>query len=80
MSVNPTEMFRGEKKYTQFDENGIPTHEKDKEKDKPINDKLKNKLHKEWNAQMEQYKKYLELTAGQEKKEEAKDNGQGAKK
>ena len=44
-------MFRGEAKYTQFDENGIPTHEKGKEADKPINDKLKNKLTKEWNAQ-----------------------------
>ncbi len=30
MSVNPVEMFREDKKYTQFDEQGIPTHEKAK--------------------------------------------------
>lgn len=39
MSVNPLEMFRKNEKFTQFDENGIPTHEKNdkgKEGDKPI--------------------------------------------
>lgn len=51
-------------KYNQFDERGIPTHEAKKEKDntissKPINDKLRKKLEKEWNDQDAVYKKWL---------------------
>ena len=53
-------MFLKNEKYTKFDESGIPTHEKAKEGDKPINEKLKNKLTKEWNAQKEMYEKYIE--------------------
>ena len=30
MKVNPKEMFLKNDKYTKFDENGIPTHEKTK--------------------------------------------------
>ena len=56
-------MFRQDKKYTQFDDNGIPTFEKTKikvkqgdktvQKDgqKAIEGKLKAKLTKEWTAQ-----------------------------
>ena len=36
MKVNPREMFLKNEKYTKFDEEGIPTHEKAKEGDKPI--------------------------------------------
>lgn len=34
MKINPREMFKGEVKYTQFDENGIPTHIKQKDVEK----------------------------------------------
>ena len=72
MSRKPEEMFKGDAKYSQFDENGIPTHENKEEKSKedkdkkivvskPINDKLRKKLEKEWNEQKGQYEKWLEL-------------------
>lgn len=44
-------MFLNDNKWTKFDENGIPTHEKAKEGDKPINEKTKNVLIKKWNVQ-----------------------------
>ena len=58
MKVNPMEMFLKNEKYTQFDESGIPTHEKFKEADRPVNDKLRNKLEKQWKAQKQQYELY----------------------
>jgi hypothetical protein len=30
MSVNPRDMFKNDPTYTQFDENGVPTHQKKK--------------------------------------------------
>lgn len=63
MSRKPEEIFLNDPKYSQFDDNGIPTHENKKQKvkgaenekdkevvvSKPINDKLRKKLQKEWN-------------------------------
>ena len=59
MKVNPKEMFLKMEKYTQFDEEGIPTHQKAKEGDKPVNEKLRNKLTKQWKNQKELYEQYV---------------------
>jgi hypothetical protein len=34
MSINPKDMFINDPRYSEFDENGVPTHEKKKEKKK----------------------------------------------
>jgi len=61
-------------KYTQFDENGLPTHMKVEKKEGvvevEINKEIKNKLQKEWNKQDQKYKKWVEE---QQKKGEPED-------
>ena len=54
------DLWKEDKRCSEFDERGIPTHEFKKErevesKSKPINDKLKKKLEKEWNEQQKLY-------------------------
>lgn len=56
MRTNPKDLWLNDTKYSEFDEKGIPTHEKKEEKvkenqeekkitvSKPINEKLRKKL------------------------------------
>ena len=67
MSRDPKGLWKEDERYSEFDERGIPTHENKKEKDKvvsrPLNDKLRKKLEKEWAEQEKQYNKWLEMEA-----------------
>ena len=59
--MHPKDLFVGDERWAKLDENGIPTHENVKSKDKkgqepkiqekPVNDKRRKKLEKDWNAQ-----------------------------
>ncbi|XP_065174386.1 cysteine--tRNA ligase, cytoplasmic-like [Sycon ciliatum] len=50
--IPPSEMFRKDPKFTQFDEQGVPTHERDeKGEEKPVSGKQKKKLQKLYDAQ-----------------------------
>ena len=51
MKINPVDMFKTNPKYTQFDQNGIPTHEKGKKEDIPLVEKTRNKLTADWEKQ-----------------------------
>ena len=54
-------MFKDDPRYTKFDEDGVPSHEKDKDSsDKELPQKLKDKLKKEWTAQKQHFDKYHE--------------------
>jgi len=71
MRTSPKDLWFNDPKYSEFDERGIPTHENKEEKvkegqeekkitvSKPINDKLRKKLEKEWNEQNEVYQKWV---------------------
>lgn len=77
MKINPRDMFKNKEEYptySQFDEEGIPTHKKgDKDKeDKEIIGKDKASLVKKWNAQKELYEKYLSGQTENEKGKEEK--------
>ena len=68
MSVNPAQMFKSEKKFTKFDENGVPTHQKDKNGEKPLKEDYRKKLQKQWNDQKTMYDKYVAQYGGKQKK------------
>ena len=54
--IKPSELFRDDPKFTQFDENGVPTHEKDdKGEEKPVSGKQRKKLQKLYDAQVAIY-------------------------
>ena len=58
-------------KYSQFDEEGLPTHDAAK---KPLKDEIRNKLRKEQNKQKEVHQKWLDeqKASGASKEEEVK--------
>ena len=63
MKINPKEMYTAQTdKYSQFDEEGVPTHDHE---GKPLSKSSQKNLKKLWDKQKELYEKYL---AGQEKK------------
>lgn len=54
--IPPSELFRSDPKYTQFDELGMPTHEKDdKGEEKAVSGKQRKKLQKLYDAQVAIY-------------------------
>ena len=56
-------------KFSQYDEQGIPTHNA---KGEELNEQHRKKLTKEWEKQAKTYKAYIELQAKKKAKEEAK--------
>lgn len=57
MKINPKQLFIHQTdKYSVFNENGIPTLDKD---GKELSKSLAKKLQKEWEKQNENYQKYL---------------------
>merc|ERR1739848_551674 len=57
MKVNPMEMFKDPKKYSKYDEKGIPTHDV---KGEELSKSQIKKLQKVYADQEKKYKKYLE--------------------
>jgi cysteinyl-tRNA synthetase len=56
LKIPPEEMFLKETdKYSQFDDKGIPTHDAE---GKPLSDKQRKKLTKQWQVQEEKHRKY----------------------
>ena len=57
--IPPAELFRGEPKYTQFDEAGVPTHERDDSgEEKAVSGKQRKKLQKLYDAQVALYEEF----------------------
>jgi len=56
-AVDPREMFRDQTdKFSQFDEQGVPTHNAQGE---PLTDSQKKKLRKQWQTQDKKYQQHL---------------------
>ena len=56
-AIPPEDMFRNQPdKFSQFDEQGVPTHDA---AGQPITDSQRKKLRKQWQAQEKKHKDYL---------------------
>ncbi|KRX03970.1 Aminoacyl-tRNA synthetase, class 1a, anticodon-binding [Pseudocohnilembus persalinus] len=66
MKINPKEMFLKNPEYTQFNEHGIPTHDKE---GKELNKKNQKYVQKLYDQQAKKYEQYLKMQEQQQKKE-----------